>query len=34
MLNERVDRITAEFEQRSSTIIDGISDAPNRFTTP
>src|SRR5438445_13579505 len=26
MLNDRIDRITAEFEQRSSTIIDGISD--------
>ena len=26
MLNERIDRITGEFEQRSSTIVDGISD--------
>src|SRR5229473_1921623 len=26
MLNERIDRITSEFEQRSSTIVDGISD--------
>jgi hypothetical protein len=26
MLNERLDRITSEFEQKSSTIVDGISD--------
>src|SRR5499433_2516982 len=26
MLNERVDRITGEFEQRSSAIVDGISE--------
>ncbi len=26
MLNERIDRITGEFEQRSSAIVDGISD--------
>src|SRR6478672_6864665 len=26
MLNERIDRITGEFEQRSSTIVDGISE--------
>src|SRR5438445_7148446 len=26
MLNERIDRIPREFEQRSATIVDGISD--------
>jgi hypothetical protein len=33
MLNERIDRITGEFEQRSSTIVDGIPTAPSRSTT-
>lgn len=26
MLNERIDRITGEFEQRSAAIVDGISE--------
>src|SRR6202165_3657209 len=31
MLNERIDRITSEFEQRSSPIVDGISDRTEQF---